>query len=105
MAMRIRHIGIRHQSRSPSWPEIWHVAGKPGGLLLDLFSGSGTGAVAASDWGMRSVSIEREASYVQMICQRVAAKGVTKLAHSAAYSKKAGNPVRGIPARRKPPRP
>ena len=26
-------------------------AGKPGGLLLDLFSGSGTGAIAAMRWG------------------------------------------------------
>jgi DNA modification methylase len=44
------------------------------GLLLDLFSGSGTGAVPASQWGMQSVSIEREPAYVQMIRQRVAAK-------------------------------
>ena len=39
---------------------ILDVAGKPGGLLLDLFSGSGTGAVAASTWGMRSISVESE---------------------------------------------
>jgi site-specific DNA-methyltransferase (adenine-specific) len=51
---------------------ILDVAGKPGGVLLDLFSGSGTGAVAASEWGMRSVSIEREPAYVQMIRERVA---------------------------------
>jgi DNA modification methylase len=50
------------------------VAGKPGGLLLDLFSGSGTGAVAALTWGMRSISIERELAYVQMIRERVAAE-------------------------------
>jgi DNA modification methylase len=30
---------------------IFDVAGKPGGLLLNLFSGSGTGAVAALTWG------------------------------------------------------
>src|SRR3954471_19118841 len=53
---------------------ILDVAGKPGGLLLDLFSGSGTGAVAASEWGMRSVSIEREPAYVEMIRERVAAE-------------------------------
>ena len=53
---------------------ILDVAGKPGGLLLDLFSGSGTAAVAASKWGMRSVSIEREAGYVQMIRDRVASE-------------------------------
>jgi DNA modification methylase len=37
---------------------ILDVAGRPGGLLLDLFSGSDTGAVAASEWGMQSVSID-----------------------------------------------
>jgi hypothetical protein len=45
-----------------------------GGLLLNLFSGSGIGAVAASAWGMRSVSIEREDAYVQMIHEHVAAE-------------------------------
>jgi site-specific DNA-methyltransferase (adenine-specific) len=53
---------------------ILDVAGKPGGMLLDLFSGSGTGAVAASAWGMRSVSIEREDAYVRMMRERVAAE-------------------------------
>ena len=89
----------RHPSPKPLavLAKILDVAGKPGGLLLDLFSGSGTGAVAASDWGMRSVSIEREASYVQMIRQRVAARGVTKLAHSAAYSKRQAIPSAAYP--------
>jgi DNA modification methylase len=64
----------RHPSPKPLAvvQRILDVAGKPGGLLLDLFSGSGTAAVAASSWGMRSVSIEREAAYVQMIRERVA---------------------------------
>ena len=66
----------RHPSPKPLavLARILDVAGKPGGLLLDLFSGSGTGAVAASEWGMRSVSIEREPAYVQMIRERVAAE-------------------------------
>ena len=66
----------RHPSPKPLavLKRILDVAGKPGGLLLDLFSGSGTGAVAASTWGMRSVSIEREDAYVQMIRERVAAE-------------------------------
>ena len=65
----------RHPSPKPLavLARILDVAGRPGGLLLDLFSGSGTGAVAASEWGMRSVSIEREAAYVQMIRQRFVA--------------------------------
>ena len=64
----------RHPSPKPLavLARILDVAGKPGGLLLDLFSGSGTGAVAASEWGMRSISIEREPAYVQMIRERVA---------------------------------
>jgi DNA modification methylase len=66
----------RHPSPKPLavMARILDVAGKPGGLLLDLFSGSGTAAVAASKWGMRSSSIEREAAYVQMIRERVAAE-------------------------------
>jgi DNA modification methylase len=66
----------RHPSPKPLAviTRILDVAGKPGGMLLDLFSGSGTGAVAASAWGMRSVSIEREDAYVQMIRERVAAE-------------------------------
>ena len=64
----------RHPSPKPLavMERILDVAGRPGGLLLDLFSGSGTGAIAASSWGMRSVSIEREEVYVQMIRERVA---------------------------------
>jgi DNA modification methylase len=66
----------RHPSPKPLavMERILDVAGKPGGLLLDLFSGSGTAAVAASKWGMRSVSIEREAAYVQMIWERIVAE-------------------------------
>jgi site-specific DNA-methyltransferase (adenine-specific) len=66
----------RHPSPKPLavLARILDVAGKPGGLLLDLFSGSGTGAVAAAEWGMRSVSIERESAYVEMIRERVAAE-------------------------------
>ena|SRR5579863_952393 len=48
------------------------VAGNVGGVMLDLFSGSGTGAVAAMRYGMESVSIEREPSYCDMIRRRVA---------------------------------
>jgi DNA modification methylase len=65
----------RHSTPKPLavLSRILDVAGKPGGLLLDLFSESGPGAVAASAWGMRSVSVEREDAYVEMIRVRVAA--------------------------------
>jgi DNA modification methylase len=72
--------GHENKSRHPTpkplavLARILDVAGKPGGLLLDLFSGSGPGAVAASSWGMRSVSVEREDAYVEMIRERVAAE-------------------------------
>jgi len=66
----------RHPSPKPLavMERILDVAGKPGGLLLDLFSGSGTAAVAAAKWGMASVSIERASEYVHMIRERVAAE-------------------------------
>jgi DNA modification methylase len=47
------------------------MCGKAGGTMLDLFGGTGTGAVAAMRWGMRSMSIERDAEYVGEIIQRV----------------------------------
>ena len=48
------------------------VAGVPGGLLLDLFSGSGSATIAAMRWGMESIAIEREPDYCDMIRRRVA---------------------------------
>lgn len=47
------------------------VAGQPRGMCLDLFSGSGTGAIAAARWGMNCLSIEREPRYCDMIRRRV----------------------------------
>ena len=46
----------------------------PGGTMLDLFGGSGTGAVAALRWGMKSSSIERDSGYVADIVERVKAE-------------------------------
>jgi DNA modification methylase len=64
----------RHPSPKPValFERMLDVAGVPGGLLLDLFSGSGTGAIAAMRWGMSSISIERDPSYCDMIRRRVA---------------------------------
>jgi site-specific DNA-methyltransferase (adenine-specific) len=71
-----------HPSLKPLeiYRRLMDVAGKPSGIMLDLFSGSGTGAVAAAAWGMRSVSIEREDAYVQMIRTRVATEVQRKVA-------------------------
>jgi DNA modification methylase len=72
----------RHPSPKPLalYDRLLDVAGKPGGMLLDLFSGSGTGAVAASSWGMRSISVERDDAYVQTIRDRVAVEVRGKVA-------------------------
>ena len=48
------------------------VAGVPGGLLLDLFSGSASATIAAMRWGMESIAIERQPDYCDMIRRRVA---------------------------------
>jgi site-specific DNA-methyltransferase (adenine-specific) len=50
---------------------ILDVAGKPGGVVLDPFSGCGTGAIAAMRSGMRSISIEREMKYIKLTKIRV----------------------------------
>jgi site-specific DNA-methyltransferase (adenine-specific) len=63
-----------HPSPKPVavYSRMLDVAGRPGGLLLDLFSGSGTGTIAAMRWGMESIAIERDPTYCDMIRRRVA---------------------------------
>jgi site-specific DNA-methyltransferase (adenine-specific) len=63
------------------------VAGRPGGLLLDPFSGGGTGAMAAMRSGMRSVSIERETGYVELIKARVAKEMRRRVASDGSSSR------------------
>jgi site-specific DNA-methyltransferase (adenine-specific) len=53
---------------------ILTMCGKPGGTMMDVFAGSGTGAVAALRWGMQSISIEREPKYVGDIIKRIQAE-------------------------------
>jgi len=43
----------------------------PGGLVLDPFAGSGTTGLAARAEGFRSVLIEREEEYVEILCGRL----------------------------------
>jgi DNA modification methylase len=64
----------RHPSPKPLqlYERMLDVAGRPGGLLLEPFAGSGPGAIGAIRWGMESISIERDESYCEMIRQRVA---------------------------------
>jgi DNA modification methylase len=59
------------------------MTGRPGGTLLELFSGAGPGAVAAMRWGMRSISIDREREYLAMLAQRVNEEQLNQLALAA----------------------
>lgn len=45
----------------------------PDGVVLDMFAGSGTTLVAARKEGFRSIGIEREAEYVELIRGRIGA--------------------------------
>ncbi len=55
------------------------VAGKPGGVVLDPFMGSGTTGVACAQEGFDFIGIEREASYFDLARRRLA--GVAALTH------------------------
>ena len=65
--------GNGHPSPKPveMYERMLTVAGKPGGTLLELFCGAGPGAIAALRWGMRSISIDREPTYLAMLAQQV----------------------------------
>jgi DNA modification methylase len=63
-----------HPSAKPIsvYTRLLDIAGKSDGVLLDPFAGSGTAAVVASRWGMQSILIEREFSYLNIIKTRMA---------------------------------
>ena len=48
----------------------------PGGLVIDPFAGSGTTGVAALREGVRFAGCEKEAEYVKIATERLAAAGV-----------------------------
>jgi DNA modification methylase len=50
------------------YTRMFDVAGRPGGIILELFSGA---AIAAMRWGMNSISIDCEPSYLAILVQRV----------------------------------
>ena len=66
----------RYRHPSPKPLALFHrmldVAGVPGGLVLDLFSGSASATIAAMRWGMELIAIEREPEYCKLIWRRVA---------------------------------
>ncbi len=80
-AKRENETGFPAQKPTELYERFLTMCGKPGGTMLDLFSGSGTGAVAALRWGMKAVSIERDPGYVANICRRVEAERTSKARH------------------------
>lgn len=72
-------ISKRHPHQKPlplmSW--LVQVAAPTGGTILDPFAGSGTTLVAALTEGRRAIGIEREAQYVEIARQRIAAASTT----------------------------
>ena len=65
--------GVGHPSPKPIelCERFLHVAGIAGGTVLELFSGAGPAAIAAMRWGMKSISVDREPTYLAMLAQRV----------------------------------
>jgi DNA modification methylase len=64
---------VGHPAQKPIgvYRRLLDIAGKAGSLVLDPFGGSGTAAIAALRCGMRSILIEREAAYLDIIKARV----------------------------------
>jgi DNA modification methylase len=63
---------VGHPAQKPVavYQRLLDMAGRRGGIVLDPCAGSGTAAVAADQCGMRSILIERDPGYVEMIRQR-----------------------------------
>lgn len=66
--------GSRHPTVKPVDLIAWlaRLVTPPGGTLLDPFAGSGTAAAAALKTGQNAILIEREASYLADIRERIA---------------------------------
>jgi DNA modification methylase len=67
------HESVGHAAQKPValLARLLDIAGRPGGVLLDPCAGSGTAAIAAKEYGMRSILIERDARYAEIIKHRV----------------------------------
>ena len=71
---RENKTGFPAQKPIEEYSRMIQMAGKTGAKLLDIFGGSGTGAVAALRGGMDSITIERDPGYVADIIKRVEAE-------------------------------
>jgi site-specific DNA-methyltransferase (adenine-specific) len=65
--------GVAHPTVKPLGLMRWLVrlVTPPGGLVLDMFAGSGTTLEAAAAEGFRVVGVEREAAYLPLIRARL----------------------------------
>jgi hypothetical protein len=72
-AERLRDGTVAHPTVKPLELMRWLVrlVTPPGGLVLDMFAGSGTTAEAALLEGFRCIAIERDASYLRLIRHRL----------------------------------
>jgi DNA modification methylase len=75
-----RHEVTGHPSQKPLalYSRMLDMCGVEGGTVLDPMAGSATSAVAAMRWGMKTILIEREAEYCQLIGKRIATEGGRK---------------------------
>jgi DNA modification methylase len=64
---------VGHPAQKPVavYRRLLEIAGRQGGVLLDPMAGSGTAVVAAREYGMRCIMIERNKQYVEIIKRRV----------------------------------
>jgi DNA modification methylase len=71
------HESVGHPAQKPVvlLSRLLDIAGRRGGVMLDPCAGTGTSAIAASSHGMRSILMERDASYVEIIRRRVLGNG------------------------------
>lgn len=60
------------QKPLPLWCYLLERAARPGGVVLDPFSGSGTTAIACHKLGLDFVCCERDAGYWRASCERLA---------------------------------
>jgi site-specific DNA-methyltransferase (adenine-specific) len=68
-----RHKQVRHPCAKPVplMVQLLEAFTDPGERVLDPFAGSGSTLVAAKRLGLRSIAIEREASYCQLMASRL----------------------------------
>ena len=67
------HEAVGHAAQKPValYGRLLDIAGQRGGILLDPCAGSGTAAIAGNERGMRSILIERDARYAEIIRHRI----------------------------------